>query len=76
MATALQGQRRRGSKGGSIPCEKLPCSCDVEPSSVASVIRDTLIEQSRSRYSNRAVTVFLEKQCNKLRMIRSLVGGG
>ena len=52
---------------------KIICGC----------IRGTLIEQSRSRYSNRAVMVFFKRQCGKLLYaviiriyIANLVGGG
>ena len=68
------GEGRGGRQGAAAPVKKkllgglsppkIICCCDGEPS----IIRDTLIEHSRSRYSNRAVTVFFEEQCSKLRM--------
>ena len=55
----VAGAVEKGSKGAVAPMKKLwgltkiICSCDGEPSSIASIIQDTLIEQSRSRYSNK-----------------------
>jgi len=56
------GAAGKQGKEGCNSCEKkyggLSPSCGC--------IRDTLIEQSRSRYSNRAVMIFLENQFGKL----------
>ena len=74
----------RGVKGAVAPVKKLwglsppkiICSCDGELSSIASIIQDTGVEQSRSRYSSHNI---LQKSSVASYVINkefSLVGGG
>ena len=69
-------QRRGGARKAAAPMKKLWGL--APPKIICSCIQDTLIEQSRSRYSNRVVTVFLENQCGKFLyafITASLAGG-
>ena len=60
-----RASREGGARGATAPVKKFWRG--LAPLKLFnSIIRDTLIEQSRSRYSNRAVTVFFEEQCSKL----------
>ena len=63
------GVAEKEGQGGLRPCEKKFWRGLVPLKLFNSIIRDTLIEQSRSRYSNRAVTVFFEEQCSKLQIM-------
>ena len=63
--------RGGGEDGAAATVKKIMVGLSPPPKNYlepSSIIRHTVIEQPRSRYSNGAFTVFLEEQCSKLSM--------